>query len=265
MLLAVTDYCSMGCQHCFGDHTTAGAHITREQLIKNLEFAYSILKNIPLSMLMITGGEPFEHPHIREVLEVIGQYNKKYPKIPVTIATNGYTMANDIDLMNWYREYVKSHKSILTQVTAVKEFYPKHLTDKNLYYLGKIKNCTVIDEAEEIFLYPQGRALNLEDPIWQTNAPKCVNMRLIANQLPTSDFNQIIQTLTSMNKYCTPRINVDGSISMGESALCPPIGTVDRPELLFENIKNSRCGKCSIPLNKLKNTVPELYNLIMEG
>jgi len=265
MLIALTDYCSMGCSHCLSNCTTDGEHITIEQLKKNLDFAYDLIGYSTMQCIVFSGGEPFEHPQIKQVLEVIAAYQKGFPRVGVVIATNGYQLAHDKNLYNWYRDFSKSRaKNFLTQVTAVKEYYPKHLVEKDLYWLSKIKNCCVVDETSEINLYPQGRALNLKAPQWDTKAPKCVNLRLIANQIPETSFRHIVNKMP-VGKYCTPRINIDGSIALGESRLCPSIGTIhDDLCVLGERVKNFNCKGCPIPLDILKNTNLLAYSIIQK-
>lgn len=266
MLLAVTDYCSMGCSHCMSSCDTTGKHITQEQLIKNLDYAYDILESSSVKILMITGGEPFEHPEIKSVLKTIGDYTKRHPIVPVIIATNGYTLANNMSLLNWYRDFIKSHHSIMTQVTNFPEWYPNNLTEKNKYHLSKIQRSMVIDDNKDVPLYPQGRALTLPNPKWNFGSgTKCTNMRLFANQLQTHSFKAVVRAITNV-RACVPRINVNGSISLGESRLYPPIGNIDdSDELLFQNTKNCRCVSCAIPFKHIKETNPIAYNLVMGG
>jgi len=263
MLIALTDYCSMGCNHCLSDCTTDGKHITIEQLKKNLDFAYDLIGHSTMQCIVFSGGEPFEHPEIKQILEVITAYQKRFPQVGTIIATNGYPLAHDKDLYNWYRDFTKNHaRNLLTQVTAVKEYYPKHLIEKDVYWLNKIKNCSVVDEKSEINLYPQGRALTLDSPQWDTKAPKCVNLRLMSKQTQETSFKHIVNMMP-VGKYCTPRINIDGSISLGESRLCPPIGTVhDDLRVLGEKVKKFNCKGCSISLEILKETNALAYNMI---
>lgn len=267
MLLALTDYCSMGCPHCLSDCNTGGSHITEEQFISNLDFAYKLISGLPGQVLIVSGGEPFEHPKIKSLLEILGTYSKKF-YAPIVIATNGHNLANDKALYDWYREFAKRYPRIFTQVTYVKEYYPRELTQNNKYYLGKIKNCTVIDDIREVPLYPQGRALSLPSPAWNTKGPKCVNLRLLANQVNTLSFKSIVGVMPRINqgKFCTPRINIDGTISLGESRLCPPIGTIEDSDAeLFAKTRDCRCSKCSIALDILKESNALAHSLIMSA
>jgi MoaA/NifB/PqqE/SkfB family radical SAM enzyme len=67
MILVITDKCSMGCTHCLSDCKPDGQHITLEQFKQNLEFALRTIGRNP-QILILSGGEPFEHPQIREIL-----------------------------------------------------------------------------------------------------------------------------------------------------------------------------------------------------
>lgn len=265
MLIPITDYCSMGCSHCLSSCTIEGKHITKEQLVKNLDYAYSVVKNTIKRTILITGGEPFEHPEIKDVLEIVGGYAKKYPTVYVFICTNGVVLANDNKLLNWYREYIKRYKNVLTQVVNYPEYYPQNLTEKNIYYLSKIQRGLVATDSKEMFLYPQGRALDLPSPVWGLGGgPKCGNLRLTANQMNTTSFRHVIQSMP-MVKLCVPRINIDGSIALGESRLCPTIGSIeDDDKVLFENTKNCRCSRCKIACEFMKENNSFAYSLIFD-
>lgn len=264
MLLPITDYCSMGCSHCMSSCTTEGKHITTEQFIKNLDYAYSVVERSVNHSIIISGGEPFEHPQIRDILRIIGNYAKKHPTVLVYVATNGFSLANNPSLLNEYRNYVKQFRNIFTQIVNYPEFYPKNLSEKNVYHLSKIQRSLVATDASEMFLYPQGRALSLPNPQWRIGGgPKCSNIRLLANQLNTTSFKKVILNLPFLQN-CLPRINIDGSISLGESLQCPSIGTIDDDDRgLYEAVKNCRCSSCKIACEHMKKTNPIAYSLIL--
>jgi len=273
MILAVTDKCSMGCNHCLSDCKPDGKHITFDQLKKNIEFC------LPLTMvqpMMITGGEPFEHPDIKEILEYTMDRHIAYSKeirrlcLPIAVITNGYTLINNKDLFNWYMKFCEKYSNyITTQVTNVAKYYPKVLSKNELYWLGKIPHSFIETTEDCILLYPQGRALNLNEP-YKTKGPKCCNARILAKQKRT-DGNCIegmdIYTLYEfisviLHKFCDPRINIDGTIALGESRLCKPVGTVDDdPKVLFDKILNFDCYACKEAIAVMKETSPMAYSL----
>lgn len=260
MLLIVTNKCSMGCTHCLSDCTPEGKHITMEQFKENLDWALHFIKNQPI---LISGGEPFEHPQIKEILTyAVDKVNKLcYPNMGLAVITNGWELRKDQKLYNWYKEFTKgtTGKWIATQITNVPKYYPVKFTEKDLYWLGKLNRSFIATEEKEIHLYPQGRALNLDEP-YRTMAPKCTNPKLIAAQLKMKalfdvnakklDIFSLTELMSKGGKFCNLRINIDGSLACGESALCPHVGTIyDTPEELFDKILNWNCIKCAKYIN----------------
>ena len=198
-------------------------------------------------------------------------YSKISNPVSVIVATNGVPLLDDSALYDWYKEFLKkAGKFFLTQVTNVPKYYPRKFTEKEIYWLSKLKNCSVITDPTEIALYPQGRALDLDEE-YQTRGPKCINARLVSKQLYAREaftgnvMNNTIYTLFKLIssqalKFCSPRVNIDGTISIGESLLCPPIGTVyDHSRKLFINILNCNCEKCKIAIDVLKKNSPPAY------
>ena len=266
MILAITDKCSMGCNHCMSDCSSNLAHTTLEQFKRNLEWC--LHPKLNFHPIIISGGEPFEHPDIKEILEYTANRYNKYKKNvaipkPMLIATNGSCLVDDKELYSWYKDFTKKNPWILTQLTNVKEYYPRVFTDKEKYWLSKIHGCTVCDSIKDVPLYPQGRALNLENPNYETKAPKCANIRLLSMQLPElSAFDLFNMIAMKLHKFCEPRVNIDGSISIGESRLCPSIGTIDDTEdTILEAVRGFKCAACKISIEKLKNDNPLVYEL----
>ena len=214
---------------------------------------------------MLSGGEPFEHPQIKEILTILAKTIKLGNCFKgVAIATNGFPLLEDSNLYDWYRDYVKK-VPILTQITNVKKYYPKVFTKSNYYRLQKIKNSCLETSDSDILLYPLGRALNIPAAEYQTKGPKCANIKLLAKQFPLDDLSSIIAKLSfTRQKLCVPRINIDGSIALGESQLCPPVGTIDdSPEVLLDKIRKHKCIKCKIAVNRMQATNPMAYQLFM--
>ena len=272
MILAVTNKCSNGCTHCLSYCKPVEEHITIKQFKDNLEWCMNLTSTQPI---IISGGEPFEHPNIREILTITLERCQDYSKISnpvsVIVATNGVPLLDDKNLYDWYKEFLKkAGKLFLTQVTNVPKYYPRKFTEKEIYWLSKLKNCSVITDPMEIALYPQGRALDLDEE-YQTRGPKCINARLVSKQLyvreafPGNIMKNTIYSLFKLisiqaQKFCSPRVNIDGTISIGESLLCPPIGTVyDHSRKLFINILNCNCEKCKIAIDVLKKNSPTAY------
>jgi organic radical activating enzyme len=267
MILVLTDKCSMGCTHCLSDCKPDGQHITLEQFKQNLEFALRTIGRNP-HILLLSGGEPFEHPQIKEIVEYAAERLKKLMLI-CTIASNGAPLIDNKELYNWYKELAKKYKRLFLQVTNVPKYYPRTLTSKEIYWLEKIKNCVVVTDEKYVPLYPQGRALNLPNPEWRTKGPKCSDIRLVTAQKPGSSFGEVINTLFGLiHKSCTPRINIDGSIVLGESRLCPKVANVtDSDPDIIKAVREFKCHGCQVCLDIMKQNNPvanSLFNMINE-
>lgn len=58
MILMITNKCRMNCSHCMNFSSNDGQHMKVDVIGKSLEF----IKEIKPNMLIISGGEPTEHP-----------------------------------------------------------------------------------------------------------------------------------------------------------------------------------------------------------
>lgn len=93
--------CALGCTFCYSSSTAAPA----EQAVLTSELSHK-LAALPTPIIFITGGEPFHHPRLKEVLEPILASGKK-----VLIATNAPTVRVAKDLL----PYRKQITLLLTQ------------------------------------------------------------------------------------------------------------------------------------------------------
>ena len=243
----------MGCNHCLSDCTPEGEHISLEQFEKNLDWA---MQFIGMQPILISGGEPFEHPQIKEILTyAVDRVNKLHrPCMGLAVISNGWELRKDQKLYNWYKEFCKgtTGKYLSTQITNVPKYYPVKFTEKDLYWLGKLNRSWICTDEKDIHLYPQGRALQLNEP-YRCAATKCTNPKLIAMQIVMKslvtakepDIFDIAEAMGKAGKFCNLRINIDGTIAMGESALCPTVGSInDDPKVLFDRILNWKCDIC---------------------
>jgi organic radical activating enzyme len=213
-------------------------------------------------VILISGGEPFEHPQIKEILEKTVKTKKR---MFITVATNGTKLIDDKSLYSWYKEFVSRNSNVYTQVTNVPRFYPRELTLNERYWLSKLKNCCIVTEESQVPLYPQGRALeNYQADEYRTHGPKCMDAVLIALQTKVrTDFELIEEMVMRIHKFCVPRINIDGSIAIGESRLCPTIGTLsDTPEKRLENIRRWNCRGCKEAFGIMANRSPEILAVL---
>ena len=252
MKVDITYKCSMHCSHCMSNCDERGKHMTLETFDKVIQFH----KKYQPNLIILTGGEIFEHP---QITTIIGKALANFKT--VALLTNGFNLSADENLYKFMQNVYKAHsEQIKIQVTNDPRYYPQKLSEHQKTLLRKI-GVKKIDEV--IGLYPQGRAfLNFSSADWLTIAPKCVNVRLLPKQGYTT-LENIISTLAGVKKFCTPTIAPDGGIKLGESALCPNCACIDDSEAeIIDKILNFKCSQCAIPLARLKDTSPLAYKLI---
>jgi radical SAM protein with 4Fe4S-binding SPASM domain len=78
----VTRYCDLTCPYCYqGLNNRANTEMTLDQV----RLALGRIKDVnPNCQIGITGGEPFSHPHIHEILDIVDEYG-----FPIIILSNG--------------------------------------------------------------------------------------------------------------------------------------------------------------------------------
>ena len=207
------------------DATPEGQHMTLGVFADVIDF----VKRNQLMMLMLSGGEPLEHPEFFKIMEMAQE-----SELLLIILSNGMFLADD-----------KLRKAVLDlgvmiQVTNDSRYYPQTINEVEHPLLGyehQIHSITSLGRAKT------------NDIATSRLAPMCFNMRSIVRN--TGDFASSIMALRSLGKMCTPSINIDGSISIGETVHCCRIGTVKSP--LSELVANLRdikeCNKCGLEDN----------------
>ena len=249
MLLKITQHCSMGCSHCMNNATPNGKHMTEETLRVALKF---LIDNNCYHSVIVSGGEPTEHPDFLKFMNIIIDTLNftSYPHM-ITITTNGF----------WCLEHMEEAKSIVRntpycnvvwQVSTDNRYYPKELPiHKKLWREPGFTLCTDCVES----MYPQGRAVD-NNYDWNCKSSKCFNVRAIAKQIPNPTVESIVMTMLKNRKVCTPAIQYDGSIKLGESDLCPVCASIyDSPEDIVKKIIQFKCHEC----DHVNNNLPALY------
>ena len=243
MLLSITESCSMGCTHCMNNAVEReDTNMTWECFKASIDFfnRYGGLE------LIISGGEPTEHPEWLSMLKYAllnARGSTGTNTCHITLTTNGMNLVNDKDLQSYLLINMQKHHNFDIQITNVKEYYPIQPD-----FSGSFFNCGRVFVCREIeAMYPIGRAKTNNLP-WKSKCSKCFNIR--SSVRTYKDINLATISLALHNKFCTPRINYDGTISLGESSLCPRVGSIlDDHDVLVENICGFKCSGCDI-INK---------------
>src|ERR1700728_33492 len=85
-LLQITERCDLRCAHCFVSATHAGTDMS----VGGIQVALSRLEAARVSHVTLTGGEPFVHPNLIEIVELLAARH-----CSVTICTNGVSVTEE--------------------------------------------------------------------------------------------------------------------------------------------------------------------------
>ena len=239
MLIRITNRCSMGCRHCLTDSSPDNNdHMSIETLTAALRFT----RMFDFGIVMLSGGEPTEHPAFLDMLHQTMRFD-----VHTVLLTNGL----------WLHEDDKRRDTILNlvgsvQVTNDDRYYPQHV--------GAFDHPKVTFVRQIQQLACLGRAAKNRLPCDRIS-PYCFNLRSLT--IHYNSFTTAILELRHREKFCTPSVNVNGDVVAGEAIGCAWIGNVkETDDLVIRNrIKILKCNRCGI----CRNLAPELAEAIGEG
>lgn len=193
MLLKITEKCSLGCKHCLNDSNKNGKHMDFNTLESIMDF---LEDNDLMNYIIITGGEPTEHPDFYKFVEYIANRVEKYSKKNyknmyklsingknfhfITITTNGFWCLNNEDLAKKLINLSSLNVLVSFQVSTDKRYYPKPLLDVSNKLWKQPGFILCEDCVREI--NPMGRAMYNNLP---TNkiASSCFNIRAVTKTI----------------------------------------------------------------------------------
>jgi hypothetical protein len=214
----------MGCSHCAINAGPDGKHMPMAIFEQALKF----ISWTGFPFIMLTGGEPTLHPEFMEILQMA--VNKK---LKTLLLSNGSFLENDI----LTKRILKT--GVLIQITNDDRFYPQRVP--------VISHPQIMYENRIRLVSPFGRALTNKIET-KRQSPTCFNLRSVTRNV--RDFIAGVQLLRGVQKFCTPSINIDGSIAAGEMNTCTTFGTVyDSNLALTNNLCSMTCKKCGLVNN----------------
>jgi hypothetical protein len=220
MLVKITTKCSMGCTHCMEEALPEGECMSMDIFEKTLSFIEKFYDG--LRIIMISGGEPTEHP---EILKIIKRVKDWY----VILLSNGLFLSTSL------RDPILNSK-INVQIYNDPRYYPIRI--EPIVYPQLIFSDTIN------MLSPLGRAKKNK---MQCNrqAPLCFNLRSCVRH--TQSIQKGVMALRYRGKFCSPSIDVFGNVHAGESRLCHTIGTIESSnDVLLNNLLLMKCNKCGL-------------------
>lgn len=249
MLIKITDKCSMGCNHCLSDCTPNLCDMEWNTFIDTMDFYDKYCKSI-LKPILISGGEPTESSIF---MNVISYLIDKYNNISITVTTNGLWL---IDNESFIKDVQKFLPNCKFQIVVDDRYYPIHIDENSSIF--KYNNVMLYRNVMNI--YPQGRALKNNLP-FRAKASKCFNIRAITKQIAEPSLLDIFSVMLTNAKFCTPHIDINGDIKLGESRLCPVCSNIYKSEKeIINDIINFQCHECDF----LNDKLPEIYKKFVE-
>ena len=274
MLLKITEKCSLGCTHCVNNAKPNGKHMSFEVLKDTLDF---IRKTNTYQHIIITGGEPTEHPEFVKMAKEIINFSKSINSLTVvTITTNGFWILQNPEIAKEIACSGNESTMVSFQVSTDSRYYPKPLLDKTKR-IWREPGFILCEECVAQ-IYPLGRAKENNYPTDRISS-HCFNIRAISKQLKAIDsngnnsnngydyydhsltFEDIVRTLVSANKFCTPTIRINGDICLGESDLCKTCSNIYKTDNeIVDDILQFKCHTC----DHINNNLPEKYKQFLE-
>lgn len=240
MLLKITRKCSMGCTHCLEDATYDGKHMPMETFEKVLKF----ITYINPMVVIVTGGEPTEHP---DFFEIMKKLIAVFGKDRILLTSNGMFLYNQV-FTNKVLDL-----GVEIQVTNDIRYYPMAIN-------MSLKHSLIKYETHIRTIFPQGRAVANGIKVHGVTAPKCFNIRSIALR-NANTFKETVGLMEMKMKVCTPSIGIDGSLYLGESSLCNKVGNIEMTDKeIMNNIRKFKCNMCGM----IDNLLPIYRDIINE-
>lgn len=242
MLIKVTNYCSMGCNHCMESSTPAGKHMTEETFLKALDLT-RCLEEEAMSVgcpprILLSGGECTEHPDFVRFLEIVVAQGF----LPILI-TNGMFLA-DPDLRDAILR--PEWPFLFVQVTNDPRFYPTappQWDDPRVIYIPTLTAMIQL-----------GRFKGKTSEVRSMSAPQSFNLRSLTRSF--KDVRKAIcvlrqRAMIGKSGNCSPNISDDGSLHAGETRNCWKIGNVDStPKQITEALLTmGSCNRCGLETN----------------
>ncbi len=231
MLVKITTKCQMGCSHCMEDALPEGECMSMDILEKTLTFIEKCYDGVKI--IMLSGGEPTEHPDILKIIERLKDWN-------VVLLSNGMFLSTPL-------KTPILDSGIAIQIYNDPRYYPIRIKP--------IQHPRVLFADEINLLSPFGRAKGMKS---ERMGPLCFNLRSCVRA--TRSFKEGLMAVRSRMKMCIPSVDVSGNICAGESRFCHKIGTVESSfGVLANNLLAMKCNKCGLEDNLQSEHLKAIY------
>ncbi len=224
MLLRITNRCHAGCSHCLIDGSGPnGEHMSVDLVKESVLFA----ERFGVSVLLVSGGEPFEHPDIERLLPI-------FERIRIVFFLSNGHFLRDKDKLD-----MVLRNELRVQVTYDPRYYKVPVT----FPEELLRNEDFMFSDEVSLLFPCRRTR--EAGILSTReSPPCFNLLSIASTIGIVDAVRLLET---QGRVCGPSINIDGSVRAGESDTCYALGNIcSSSKELNQALREMKCNRCGL-------------------
>jgi hypothetical protein len=218
------------------DANPSGEHMEQKTFAATLK----LLRKVKPILIQITGGEPTLHPSFFSWAKIV---SKVFPESDIMIQSNGsfYTdqekYRNMLDLL--------TTTNIRLQIRTHPKYYPNyHVIHANLK-LETLPNTQLFEDGISITLLGRAKKNYTKS---ERVFPHCANVHLFALQFREANFVTMIRTLQRIGKMCSPMIDVNGKIRIGECSSCTEIGSVfESTKSIIETVGLTQlCDQCGL-------------------
>lgn len=193
---------------------------------------------LPL-MMMLSGGECTDNPNIIKMVELV--ISRGWI---VTLLTHGLWLEDQALKEKFLREEGIWRDLVFIQVTNDDRYYPHkspQIEHNKVTYVDRLQVLSTIGRAADPKFDPKG--LN------SRSSPSSFNLRsLTRHHRSITTAIQALRLRGMMGKsgFCTPSVCHDGTVVVGESRFCYPIGTIDssNDELTQAVLAMGSCNRC---------------------
>lgn len=255
MLIQITNRCHEGCAHCLQNSLPDGPHMDMDTFMNALRFAAFLKTNT----IIISGGEPTEHPEFYQFCKTANQFFIK-KNIIFSVISNGMWY-EDPDKVKMVKRLSSLQRYAGMQVYTNKEWY-KHYDYIKSHEDDFKKMPNIVFDETDLYMQDLGRAkFNPKAQAEVANNPyhmSCLNGHLLFKQL--SVFNRM-KGFFRDGMMCKPFVDFRGNVHLSESCQCQSFGNVNDDYALdiFKAMQAGKpCLKCALGRKYSASSAPDI-------
>ena len=232
----------MACPHCLDDANPHAPLMSEETCSKAVSFA----KHSGDYLLIVSGGEPTEHPKFFDCCRIVSQAGLRF-----SVCSNGMWLGDP--QKEWAMEKVARLNGFCGgQIYTNPKWYRLHKqTVAKWKEVGAKWEAMhfVFDTTDIRGMKDIGRAKTCPEALKEAEASpyhnSCLSSCLTLAQSPTPQ--EFFRLMFMQQRFCTPMVDFKGDVHMSESCLCPTCGNVNKDnfDALWLKMRAFRpCGGC---------------------